>query len=197
MAEHIFFNGRKYSKSSHGYWRSTDREHKLLHVAVWEFHNGEIPKGCHIHHVDGNKNNNAIENLQCLPHSEHVRLHRLQEVTTFSGVCACCGKEFKSKRPARFCSKECRRQTQFTHYYEERICGFCGKVFKVRRDSKTQFCSPNCASVGSGITKLTDKQKAYICEVYKPRDPEFGGAALARKFNVSGMTISRVVSGQE
>ena len=196
MAEHIFFNGRKYYRNVRGYWVRTTNG-KALHVDVWEFHNGKVPEGYEIHHADLNKDNNTIENLQCLTHSEHIRIHRLQETATFSGVCACCGKGFKAKRLAKFCSKECRRQTQFTHYYEERICGVCGKVFKVRRDSKTQFCSPICAAVGSGITKLTDEQKAYIRKVYKPRDPEFGGAALARKFNVGNMTISRVVSGKE
>ena len=33
---------------------------KRLHRVVWEHHNEDIPKGYHIHHVDGNTCNNEI-----------------------------------------------------------------------------------------------------------------------------------------
>lgn len=33
------------------------------------------PKTHHIHHIDGNHSNNAIENLQCLTQSEHLKVH--------------------------------------------------------------------------------------------------------------------------
>lgn len=33
----------------------------------------------HVHHIDGNRSNNAPSNLLVLSHGEHSRLHRLQE----------------------------------------------------------------------------------------------------------------------
>lgn len=48
----------------------------LLHVFVWESHNGPKPDGCEIHHVDRDKTNNQIDNLQLLTHQHHVRIHR-------------------------------------------------------------------------------------------------------------------------
>ena len=33
------------------------------HRYVWTQHNGEIPKGMQIHHINGKKNDNRIENL--------------------------------------------------------------------------------------------------------------------------------------
>jgi hypothetical protein len=36
---------------------------RLEHRIVWEQHNGPIPKGMHIHHIDGVKTNNNIDNL--------------------------------------------------------------------------------------------------------------------------------------
>lgn len=40
-----------------------------------EFHNGKIPKGWDIHHIDEKKENNSPENLECLPKYEHTRLY--------------------------------------------------------------------------------------------------------------------------
>ena len=45
---------------------------KRLHRMVWEHHNGPIPDGAHIHHKDGDRSNNAIENLECLTPQEHL-----------------------------------------------------------------------------------------------------------------------------
>lgn len=46
-----------------------------MHVVVWEHHNGKIPKGFHVHHIDGDKSNNVIENLKLLSMSEHLSFH--------------------------------------------------------------------------------------------------------------------------
>lgn len=46
-----------------------------VHSLIWENHYGEIPPGCVIHHVNGNKKDNRIENLQCLTRSEHRKVH--------------------------------------------------------------------------------------------------------------------------
>jgi hypothetical protein len=49
----------------------------MEHRLVWENHNGKIPKGYFIHHKDGNKLNNDINNLEILTPMEHKRKHRL------------------------------------------------------------------------------------------------------------------------
>lgn len=46
-------------------------EHRL----VWEKYNGEIPKGYHIHHINGNKQDNRIENLMLIDSSKHSSFH--------------------------------------------------------------------------------------------------------------------------
>ena len=46
-------------------------EHRL----IWEAHNGSIPRGHVIHHVDFDASNNAIENLSCMSKAEHDALH--------------------------------------------------------------------------------------------------------------------------
>ena len=48
---------------------------KRLHRTVWEFHNGEIPKGYHIHHKDADRKNNQIENLELVTAKNHLSGH--------------------------------------------------------------------------------------------------------------------------
>jgi hypothetical protein len=42
---------------------------------IWEQHYGPIPKGNHIHHIDGNRDNNDISNLMCVTPREHYDIH--------------------------------------------------------------------------------------------------------------------------
>ena len=52
---------------------------KVNYRKIWEEHNNKkIPKGYHIHHVDGDKNNNDPSNLMCVSPEEHWLIHYLQ-----------------------------------------------------------------------------------------------------------------------
>lgn len=77
-----------------GYYTITTRKegnhHKLLHRVIFEdFYNikldEEFPEGIHIHHIDGNKTNNEIWNLEPIPESEHMSLHNSKEKHHFWG----------------------------------------------------------------------------------------------------------------
>lgn len=61
-----------------GYIRVTvaPGQRRLEHTLVWEQHHGPVPRGHHVHHRDGDKGNNAIENLELLTNSEHQHLHK-------------------------------------------------------------------------------------------------------------------------
>lgn len=57
-----------------------------------------------VHHIDGNKQNNAIENLQLLPsHADHVRVHHPRIMTETHAECLGCNevKPFSDYYPAR------------------------------------------------------------------------------------------------
>ena len=47
----------------------------FLHRAIWASIHGEIPKGFHVHHKDGDFLNNSLENLACVSRKEHFSEH--------------------------------------------------------------------------------------------------------------------------
>jgi hypothetical protein len=54
---------------------------------VWEQANGPIPRGMGVHHKDGDKLNDALDNLSLVSKAEHLDIHR---------------REFKEKASAGF-----------------------------------------------------------------------------------------------
>ncbi len=70
----FMFQGRKFSRRPNGYYGCTKGyDRRLLHIAVWEALNGKIPKGHDIHHIDRNRANNNIENLELYTKANHAR----------------------------------------------------------------------------------------------------------------------------
>lgn len=64
-------------KRKDGYFQISSgvNQGKLLHRLIYEENFGPIPEGFHIHHLDNDKNNNALENLVLISKSNHHKLH--------------------------------------------------------------------------------------------------------------------------
>ena len=89
---------KEHKPTSKGYirYRKKDGKLRMEHCLVWEEHYGEIPEGMQIHHIDGDKTNNDISNLQLVTPLEHKRIHegcRLENGKWFK-KCKNCG-EYK------------------------------------------------------------------------------------------------------
>lgn len=59
------------------------KAYRKEHVRVWKRHHGAIPKdpsgrSFEIHHVDGNPENNCIDNLICVSIGDHYQIHLAQ-----------------------------------------------------------------------------------------------------------------------
>ena len=204
MAEHVEFNGKKYFLSGGRYY-STNKKHTALHRDIWEYYHGTIPEGYDVHHIDGDPLNNALENLQCLPHAEHLRIHttRRRQAGNFQAkhernipvICAQCGKEFLAcQRGAKFCSPTCNQKWQREHgrRHVEKTCAWCGKVFLSPKDTSARYCSATCAAIGNGTAKLSEEQVIFI----RNNPDKLTQKQLAEKFNVTTTTISYIQLGK-
>jgi hypothetical protein len=72
----IFFEGKPVHFNSDNYpciWNSETKKISTIHKYVWERANGNIPVGLTINHIDGNKMNWDLTNLELLTQKENVR----------------------------------------------------------------------------------------------------------------------------
>ena len=63
----------------HGYswcsgWINNVRFSRPIHRLVWETFKGEIPEGLEIDHIDNNRKNNSLSNLQLVTRAENNKL---------------------------------------------------------------------------------------------------------------------------
>lgn len=65
------------SKNHNGYWKcslhsdNNERWNTIIHRVIWTAVNGDIPDGLEVNHIDENKTNNSIDNLNLLTHTEN------------------------------------------------------------------------------------------------------------------------------
>ena len=74
-----YFQGVKFCRDdSTGYYLN-GTIHERMHRYVWEHYCGKIPEGFQIHHIDGDKSNNGIDNLAMMTDSAPQKLHGAEE----------------------------------------------------------------------------------------------------------------------
>jgi hypothetical protein len=109
-----------------GYCYFMDAEHPLANRSNKVYHHRHvlslsigrwIKSNESVHHVDGDKTNNSIENLLLMNNAEHARHHHPRMTEEMS--CELCGKLFfpHAKHVRRFCSFECREKSNFTRKF--------------------------------------------------------------------------------
>lgn len=137
-----------------GYYLNTTL-HIRAHRFVWERHKGPIPDGMHIHHIDGDKSNNEIDNLELMSPSDHLSMHMKEWVAD---------PEYKARMDQnldniRHLTKEWHSSEEGLEWHRQHginvfqniqpiefICEECGKDFKAKPLGVNKFCSNACKS---------------------------------------------------
>jgi len=75
----VYKGGIRISSEGYRVVRKDGRE-RYEHRVVWEAANGPIPRGWIVHHLNGDKLDNRIENLIAVSRSDHYKLHSLGSI---------------------------------------------------------------------------------------------------------------------
>lgn len=158
------FDGRKFYHRPGGYYKADHARFGTcyMHRYVWEFHNGPIPPKHDVHHKDGVRSNNSIDNLELMcrsaHHSHHMRerLERNPEGWKPSLELAReAAKEWHASDEGRQWHSEHAKRVAADQVASELNCTHCGKEYEgYLGKRKRGFCSPSCqtaARVASGI----------------------------------------------
>lgn len=145
-----------------------------LHVVTWEFFNNKkVPKGYHVHHIDGNTHNNNIDNLELILGSEHNRNHAKKRAKDNPEWIKSFQKKGIEASKAWHASPEGieqhRKQALDAGFgnmtYGDGECEECGEKFIKKKKSTHTLCSNKCNSRKRrrlGIDNVT--KKCCICE---------------------------------
>lgn len=147
------FNGLKFRRDKKTGYYLNAKTHKRLHVYIWEYFNGAIPTGYHVHHKDFDKSNNDIENLVLLTAKEHLSLHGNswdndryeQQIKNLNENARPKASEWHKSETGREWHKEhYEHMKAILHKQTEFTCKNCGKTFKAQSMGQNKFCSNKC-----------------------------------------------------
>lgn len=159
-----------------------------IYRRLYEQHFGPIPKGYHIHHIDGNHSNNHIDNLQCVSAKEHYDIHYSQgdygacwamSVTGHISLTTEQRSEISSKTQLEL-SKDGRHPFQLEKSREknriaviERNKSMTGKTYEeLYGEDKAQQIKDSISAAGKGkVLNLTDEERSdrsERCKIYNP-----------------------------
>lgn len=168
------FNGRTFRRDKKtGYYLASQKPRKRLHICVWEYYNGEIPKGYQIHHIDMDKRNNDISNLQMMTRQEHMKYHgenmreetkeKLRKNLIENAIPK--SKEWHRSEDGRKWHSDHGKKAYEKRGLNKYCCTYCGKEFETRHiygEGINTFCSNNCKSAYRRKMGFDDVTK--ICE---------------------------------
>ena len=139
-----------------------------LHEEIWKSYNGFVPEGYHIHHKDKNPFNNSIENLECLPASEHLKLHMEDEKhkeqcrKNIQKAIAAAPKWHKSEEGRKWHSEHSKQIWENLQPVIKK-CEYCGKEYTTVIYFQ-RFCSNVCKSAWRRKSRIDDETRTCpIC----------------------------------
>ena len=152
-------NGKPISTNNKNGWylsfRASDKDGKIstirIHQAVLKAFIGECPDGYEIHHKDGNKQNNRIENLEYITPKEHGKRTLEQNPHMYDGMIAHNKSRYTGKYKIRTRNRTPRARFQKGDILQYTLNGEFLNRFKNAKDAerKTGVCSRNILQVAN------------------------------------------------
>mgnify|MGYP001773351432 CR=1 FL=1 len=149
----IIFNNLRFTRpQGKKYYRNT-KVGMDLHRYIYKFYNGDIEKGFHIHHIDGDTENNNIENLlkidgtiHLIEHNKNLTSERLEALKKHCEVIRPKTKEWHASDAGKQWHKEHYQNVKDRlHVEKEFKCIECGKTY-LSKKHESKFCSNSCKS---------------------------------------------------
>ena len=173
IEKHIIFDGQKFTRDEKtGYYLKSTKPRKRLHIYVWEYYNGPVPKGCHIHHKDMNKYNNNISNLVCITRAEHNKIHseslsdeeRERRRNNMNKNARPKAIEWHRSEAGREWHKEQYKVSlgDINRLRIKKKCECCGKEFETQDNGRNRFCSNACKSRARRLSGVDNVEKVCI-----------------------------------
>lgn len=164
------FDGHKFRKDKDtGYYLNSSMR-KRLHRYVWEYYNGTVPEGYHIHHKNGDKSNNALDNLEMLSAHDHETLHgallteqqrqwRRENIVANAMPKA---KAWHGSEDGLKWHSEHGKDAWAKRSPTTAVCEWCGKPMLTYRPKVARFCSGACQSAHRRNSKVDNETR--ICK---------------------------------
>lgn len=155
------FNGERYYLCG----KYFQHRGKRLHRSVWEYFNGEIPEGYHVHHIDEDRANNEIENLSLMPGPEHLSHHmnsdeRLKFARENIKNAIAAAPEWHRSAEGRAWHSDHAKEVAENIAPHEEYCVMCHKSFFTKDYRKgNHFCGNNCKSAWRRATGVDDETR--------------------------------------
>lgn len=142
------FNGQTYYLCGR-YFSNAKLRPRRLHQAVWEFFNGPAPAGLHIHHIDEDRSNNQIDNLEIKVPGEHLKIHwtadrRAKQKQYCLEVLQPKAAKWHGSSSGLSFHSDLAKEVWKTRERFPKICEFCGKDYLTPFPNRSRFCHQNC-----------------------------------------------------
>lgn len=157
------FNGvRYYKRKDAPYYARRTPSSRYIHRDVWEFHNGPIPDGWHVHHINGDPADNRVENLQAISPSDHSALHGIAnpwvgsagnvEQLLQAGERA---KEWHRSETGREWHRQHGKKSWEGRKWHGKNCAHCGAEYQTPWPNRSKYCCVRCKDQARYAAKTT------------------------------------------